>query len=265
MTRDCGPRSWSEPPQPIRCASRTTDRPAELQRLYELLATLNGVAGHHYLRNYDTDAYPDRGIYFVFSAGTNLDQPPETWELTRIGTIGVSEGSTATLSQRLRQHRGTASSKYGQNGGNHRGSVFRRWVGEAFINRMEAIETYPYWGETTADLPDVQRVRREEHQLEQQVSAYIRNLPLLVVNVPGEATKTSDRAYIEKNLIGLVSQQRRQADISITGWLGNDARHEIRRSGLWNVAHINGLYDTGALDRLEACITENHSSPENNN
>jgi hypothetical protein len=37
--------------------------------------------------------------------------------------------------------------------------------------------------------------------------------------------------------------------------LGSDAASErIRRSGLWNVDHLNSTYDPGFLERLEALI-----------
>lgn len=54
--------------------------------------------------------------------------------LTRIGTHAVSMGLSASLWNRLRTHRRAKSGTY-EDGGNHRGSVFRKRVGEAMIDR----------------------------------------------------------------------------------------------------------------------------------
>jgi hypothetical protein len=242
---------------PVKCQRSPIQRPAELSTLYDHLAKLlDNSDGPHYLRNYEPDAYPDAGIYFFFSPGTDLSAPPSTWRLTRIGTIGVSEGSSATLANRLRQHRGTgSSSKYGENGGNHRGSIYRQHVGAAFLAFHDVVEDYPHWGEQTRDLDDVEAVRQHEHSIEQQVSGYLRNLPFLVVDVPGPSHSTNDRSYIERNTIALVSQQRRQHDITLSGWLGEHSpRHEIRRTGLWNLQHVNEWPQYTALDTLDDYI-----------
>jgi len=57
--------------------------------------------------------WPDRGVYFFFSPASDLRQMPSTkWRLSRIGTVGVSTGSSNTLWNRLRQHRGNVRGKY---------------------------------------------------------------------------------------------------------------------------------------------------------
>lgn len=72
------------------------------------------------------------------------DQP----RVTRIGTHAVSEGSGSTLWQRLKQHYGTGPrSSDHPYGGNHRGSVYRKRVGEAIVERYGLREESPDWDE----------------------------------------------------------------------------------------------------------------------
>lgn len=234
-------------------SSATTVPSDPLEQLYQTLADLREqIHGPYYLDDVDgTLDWPDRGVYFFFSPNSDLrTMSPADWRLSRIGTVGVSEGSSNTLWNRLRQHRGNVRGKYAD-GGNHRGSIFRLHVGRALIEKHGWHDQYPHWGEQNPDA-ETTAVREQEHDLEQQVSAYIRDLPFLWVDVPGEPGPDADRAVIEQNLIALVSHHRRTAGPSDLDWLGyHSEKSEVYQSGLWNVRHVSDLFDPTAIDLLD--------------
>ena len=67
--------------------------------------------------------WPDGGVYFFLEPGETRE-PTDQLCVTRIGTYAVSEGSSASLWDRLKQHYGTGSgSSNHPYGGAHRGSV----------------------------------------------------------------------------------------------------------------------------------------------
>lgn len=230
-------------------------RRSDLDTLYDLLDRLEANVGGKQLLK-DCTGYmdwPERGVYFFFAGDETRDSTVQL-RLTRIGTHAVSTGSGTSLWNRLRTHRGANSGTY-EDGGNHRGSVFRKRVGEAMIERDGLHEEYPHWGEGSG----AGRERRlNELKLERGVSDYIRDLPFLWVDVDDEPSPESDRAYIERNTIALVSNYAKE---SIDGrddeWLGKASASEaIRQSGLWNVDHVEEEYDPAFLDRLEAAVEE---------
>lgn len=238
----------------------TTDRPPQLQAVYSLLAdlkertegpwNLGAVDGYH--------DWPERGIYFFFTPDSDLDTPsPTQWKLSRIGTVGVSTGSANTLWNRLRQHRGNTRGAYA-GGGNHRGSIFRKHVGRAIIEAEGRHDQYPHWGiEHRAGIPiGTEELRAQEHPLEERVSEYIRDLPFLVLPVPGEPRPGCDRDRIETNLIGLVSHYRRSTPgLLMDDWLGVESpKPEVYKSGLWNIEHVNALYTPTILDDAAAYL-----------
>jgi hypothetical protein len=195
--------------------------------------------------------WPDRGVYFFFTHDEYRDAADQT-RLTRIGTHAVSSGSGTSIWNRLRTHRGANSGTYG-GGGNHRGSVFRKRVGEALIERHGLHNEYSHWGEGSS----AARERRlDEHGLEQRVSDYIRDLPFLWVNINDEPGPESDRAYVERNVIALVSNFRKNSlDSREDHWLGKDSpRNEIHCSGLWNINRVEEDYDPAFLDRVAEAI-----------
>lgn len=240
-------------------ASIAGDRPEPLQRFYSALSDLNRVLdGPHFLSEYQDLSFPNRGIYVFFSPGTDLESaPPSRWQISRIGTVGVSEGSSNPLRSRLRQHRGNAQGEFAS-GGNHRGSIMRLHIGRSIIDHEGLEETYPDWGLPTRKLDDTRAVREIEHPLEKRVSDYIRDLPFLWVDIPGEPGSRCDRAKIERNLIALVSQIRRQSAGGVDAdWLGYySPRPEINQTGLWNIEHVNELYNPAIVDSFEEYIGE---------
>ena len=230
-------------------------RKSDLDRLYSLFSDLERrVNGMQRLK--DCTGYmdwPDRGVYFFFANDERRDTT-DHYRLTRVGTHAVSSGSGTKLWNRLRTHRGPNSGTY-EDGGNHRGSVFRKRVGEAFIQRHDLHDEYSYWGNGSSAGRDR---RLSEHDLEQQVSEYIRDLPFLWIRVDDEAGPESDRAYVERNAIALVSNFRKDTyDRRGDDWLGRESlSHEIRESGLWNINHVEEDYDPAFLGRLADAVTK---------
>lgn len=225
----------------------------DLDRLYTLFADLRDRLGG-YQRLDDCHGrldWPDRGVYFFFSP-TETRTDDDQRRLTRVGTHAVSTGSGTTLWSRLRTHRGALSGTYAD-GGNHRGSVFRKRVGEAFLERDELSDYYPTWGDgSTAD----RETRLTELPLERRVSDYIRSLPFLWVQLDDEPGPESERAAVERTTIALVSNYAKPAiDERNPRWLGRFSRSEkLRRSGLWNVDHVDDAYDPAVLDRLATAV-----------
>jgi len=127
------------------------------------------------------------------------------------------------------------------------------------IRQQNLEDEYPHWGVPHRSLPDrvdTQTLRENEYALEKEVSDYIRSLPLLWVNVPGEPRPDCDRAQLEKNLIGLVAHGRKTVPGLIRDeWLGRQANNaSITRTGLWNLEHTAGLYDQSVIDEFQSYI-----------
>ena len=134
------------------------------------------------------------------------------------------------------------------------GSVFRYHVGTALLN--------------TGEWPDVVRtswpigrnaprdVRQSEYPLEREVSATIRSMPLLWLDVGDDPSPTSERGVIERGSIGLLSNLGKiPIDEPSMAWLGRSAeREQIRTSGLWNVNHVEEVPDHAWLDILRSRI-----------
>ncbi|KTG29016.1 hypothetical protein [Haloferax profundi] len=235
-----------------------------LNRFYGLLSDLtNRVGGTRKLK--DCTGYmewPARGVYFFLEPGTTRASSDQS-RVTRIGTHAVSAGSSTSLWDRLKQHYGTGSgSSNHPHGGNHRGSVYRKRVGEAIIERYGLHDDYPDWDARWSSIDrDRSAVRDEEYILERRVSAYIREQPFVWLAVDDEPSPESQRASIERNAIALLSHYQRAAvDPRPDGWLGNDSRSEkIRESGLWNVNHVDEEYDPTFLDDLQAAVDDTAS------
>lgn len=229
-------------------------RARDLDRLYSLLSRLEErVGGKRHLDNCTGRMnWPDRGVYFFFAPDETRDDD-EHLRITRVGTHAVTEGSGTTLWNRLRQHRGTLSGGH-PGGGNHRGSVFRKEVGNALIQRDDLQEKYNRWGEGSSLPKGVSK--DDEHQLEKRVSEYIRNLPFLWIEVDDEPGRDSQRAYIEQNTIALLSNfGKPPIDQRAEDWLGKHSpKRYIREPELWNSNHVDEEYDSHFLDELEKLI-----------
>ncbi|MDZ7731177.1 MAG: hypothetical protein U5K37_09995 [Natrialbaceae archaeon] len=240
------------------------DRRENLERFYSLLeqcaTTVNGPRRLKNATGYMD--WPTRGVYFFLAAGEYRMETSQR-RCVRVGTHGVSRGSNTTLWSRLKQHYGTGDgSSAHPHGGNHRGSVFRKRVGGALIERHDLHDEYPTWDSRWATIErDRDAVRDEEYLLERWVSAYIRELPFLWVKIDDEPGPESDRAYVERNAIALLSNyQTDPIDPRDECWLGRASPSpDIRESGLWNVNHVEESYDPAFLDRLEQAVDDTES------
>ena len=123
------------------------------------------------------------------------------------------------------------------------------------VERHDLHDDYPEWGDGSSAGRDL---RLEELEMERRVSDYLRELPFLWVDIDDEPGPRSDRAYLERNAIALVSNYRKAPiDPRSNRWLGTDSpSQKIRESGLWNVNHVDESYDPAFLDQLAGAIEE---------
>lgn len=190
--------------------------------------------------------WPSRGVYFILGPrfGAERGRMPR---IVRVGTHAVSQGSKTTLWDRLSTHRGTSAG-----GGSHRSSVFRLHVGRAWI-RFAETETWPAsWAQgQSAPL----EIRRDEQALEQQVSKLIRAMHVLWLEVGDEPGPHSERAYLERNAIGLLSRIGLLRPSAEADWLGHfSSDWRIAASGLWNLNHVFRRPDADFIERLTLAV-----------
>jgi hypothetical protein len=192
--------------------------------------------------------WPMRGVYFFFEDGENRRESGTGLRVVRIGTHALSEKSRTTLWKRLSQHRGVVST----GGGNHRGSIFRRHIGNALAQRDPRL-TIPTWV-TRRTAPA--EIRKQELPLERMVSQTICAMPFLWIDIGDMPGPASDRGYIERNAIALLSNHKReQIDPPSSNWLGHFCPSErVRCSGLWNSNHVDETYDRDFLNRFESLV-----------
>jgi hypothetical protein len=213
-----------------------------LDSTYKIIGRLASKKGLRRLKDVIDETMPDSGVYLFFDERERRLKNRDQLRIVRVGTHGVSLGSKASLRSRMRTHFGTGSGE-----GNHRSSIFRLHAGRSLINAKlaPAIES---WGTSTAD----KAALLAERELEQAVSKYLGELYVLLISVPGESDKSNDRAYLEQNLISLLSNACRPLDPPSCEWLGlKSAKREIRKSGLWNVNHVEQRYDPTYLAVLD--------------
>ena len=192
--------------------------------------------------------WPRRGVYFFREHGENRSDSGAGPRVVRVGTHALASQSGTTLWNRLSQHRGQAKS----GGGNHRGSIFRLLVGTALIAKHGS--DCPTWGRgNSATAP----IRASEASLEREVSQVIGAMPFLWVAIDDPPGADSQRGYIERNTIALLSNYSRPAlDPPSRDWLGHYCNRErVRKSGLWNSRHVDEAYDPAFLDRLGQLVS----------
>lgn len=102
---------------------------------------------------------------------------------------------------------------------------------------------------------DRQTLEREARH-EERVSAVIRAMPFLWLEVDDEPGPASARALIERNAIALLSNCRPDPkDPPSPGWLGHYCtKQRVPLSGLWNQNHVTGTHDPGFLDLFERIV-----------
>lgn len=204
-------------------------RMADLVRFYEILASLEKKIGssRKLAECSGRMAWPKRGVYFFFEDGETRSDTGKGPRVVRVGTHALAVGSGTKLWTRLSQHKGQAKT----GGGNHRGSIFRLIVGAALINKLRLSSTT--WGVGNSA---GKNVREGEVSIERKVSEIIGNMRFLWLAIEDEPGPNSQRGYVERNSIALLSNHNKQPlDQPLKTWLGHYSdRERVRNSGLWN-------------------------------
>ena len=66
---------------------------------------------------------------------------------------------------------------------------------------------------------------------------------------------SSDRSFVERNAIALLSNLSFNSDRPTREWLGShSAKPEIRNSGLWNVNYVGGVLDERVLSVMKKYV-----------
>lgn len=230
------------------------DRLSDVIRFYEILDLLEEkVGGKRTLAKCNGKmGWPPRGVYFFFEPGELRTTSGTGMRVVRVGTHALKKGGKANLWARLHQHQGNQRN----GGGNHRGSVFRKHVGKALIQRDNwTTEGAQTWGNGSSAK---KKVREKELPIEQAVSQHIRIMPFLWVSINDKPGPDSLRGYVECNAIDLLSnfnENSEMIDPPSESWLGRwSSSEQIRSSGLWNVNCVDKKYDPGFLDVLENLV-----------
>lgn len=226
-------------------------RLADLRQFYALLDELAHRTGGPMLLGECLQTHvPDRGVYFFFEPGEERRDSGSGPRVVRVGTHGLTSGSRSTLKQRLGQHRGTHLGT-----GNHRGSIFRLLVGQALLERERDLRCET-WGVSQNSGKVSAEMRSIERQVEEQVSAYLTRMHILLLPVLDASGPDSIRAKIEAGAIALLSNHDRPPlDPPSREWLGRQSnRPLVRSSGLWNQRHVNALHRTDFLGELRHLI-----------
>jgi hypothetical protein len=203
--------------------------------------------------------WPQRGVYFFFEEKEMRSSSGHGHRIVRVGTHALAASSRASLWNRLSQHRGIMRT----GGGNHRGSIFRLLIGTAIVAR-DGQKAPSSWGmgSDPAKVATEMQVSRialleQEHPLEGAVTACIGRMSIVWLEINDAAGPDSNRGFIERNSIALLSNFRRvdKLDPSSRAWLGRHcSRERVRLSGLWNNNHVDEAYDPQFLTVLENLI-----------
>jgi hypothetical protein len=226
------------------------ERINHLTRFYSLLDILEEKLGGA-RRLKECSGYLDwseRGVYFFCEDSELRNDSGHGPRIVRVGTHALKAGSQTSLWNRLSQHKGQANT----GGGNHRGSIFRLLVGTALI-QLRGYKC-PTWGVGNSASRDI---RESEIAVEREVSTVIGHMPFLWLAIEDEPGPASQRGYIERNSIALLSNYNKSPlDRPSLDWLGRYCNRElVRDSGLWNSMSVDDSYDPRFLDKLEELIT----------
>ena len=230
---------------------KVTSRLDDLVRFYEILEALERRGDKRLLRDcHGRQNWPQRGVYFFFEKGEERVQTGAGARVVRVGTHALKNRSKTTLWRRLSQHRGTRSG-----GGHHRGSVFRKLIGQVLIDRFGF--DIPTWGIKEKKLSQSglkrEQIKSREIPVEQEVSKILGAMELLWVPVEDDPGPKSLRGFIERNSIALLSNYQGTAiDPPSDDWLGRFSDCEkVQRSGLWNSDYVGQVHEPAFLDVLE--------------
>ncbi|WP_428332893.1 DUF6884 domain-containing protein [Novosphingobium sp.] len=197
--------------------------------------------------------WPGRGVYLVLDSsapGPRTGMP----RIARVGTHAVSAGSQTSLWDRLSTHRGNLSG-----GGSHRSSIFRLHVGRALMRAVPSDLWPSSWAEGQSASTEI---RLGEAELESQVSFVIGAMRVLWLDIDDEPGAASERAYIERNLIGSLSRAGLLWGGQRHGWLGRHAAQwRIATSGLWNLNHVFSKPDDEFVERFAEAVAHTMGIP----
>ncbi|UTD26623.1 YaaA family protein [Bradyrhizobium sp. WD16] len=224
-------------------------RSAAVRAAYELFEKMSASQMPPRLSDLLTSDLPTHGVYFFFDESETTRFSTIIPRLVRIGTHGISAGSTATLRNRLRTHFGTRAGQ-----GNHRASVFRLHVGRALIERDNLQGQFPDWGKGQSA---PREITDREAALEAKVSQYIGNLRVLAIPVIDTAGKSSMRATVERQFIAMFTEHLCALESGSPNWLGKFSdKPSIKETGLWNVRDVGEQYDLKFMTLLEAYLNK---------
>lgn len=236
----------------------------DVDRLYEMIERLKGICCQRFAINNWMDLTLEhchgrqpywkecrRGIYLFFDRNEKRADGV-SHRVVRVGTHAIkSNRGNSTLWGRLKQHKGTD-----RGGGNHGGSIFRHLVGNALGNRDGNL---PSSWELEIFTSAEEKTAEAQHEI--RVSAYIRELPFLIIRTDPDPDPNNHRKYLETNMIALLSNINRRsavppcAEEPSTAWLGRFAANQkIGESGMWNSRDVKTQYDPGFFGLLEHYI-----------
>jgi hypothetical protein len=232
-------------------------RRADINRFYGVLEQIQrNEGGFRYLHDCTgSSGWPARGLYFFFEEG-EYREDAHSLRVVRVGTHALTDTSRTNLWGRLRTHKGQSDGR-----GNHRGSIFRKRIGQAILNQAARVGDQaicPTWGQgQTAE----RSVREAEAFLEREVSRRIGSMPFLWLSVDDAPGKASSRGTLERNCIRLLSNfEKPSVDVPSSGWLGRFSEKDtIRNSGLWNTDCVKESYDPAFLNLFETFVAARRS------
>jgi hypothetical protein len=221
-------------------------RSADLLRFYRLLQDLEQLnGGMRRMSQASHEAgWPQRGVVWFFEATEHRSDTGKGLRVVRVATHALKPGLQSTLWDRL-SHDGN---------GTHRGSVFRTLLGMALRDRMGHVEPKS-WGRGVEAPPET---ARREAALEAAVTLYAGQMPFVFLTVDDPPGPQSQRAFIERNSVALLSNYARTpVDPPSAEWLGRHCpREKVAESGLWNNQHLDGAYDPSFLDNMKRLIAD---------
>lgn len=220
---------------------------ANVYRLYSRIDTLvSQTDGIRLFRECNSKMYwPKKGVYLFVDYNEFSPVSANIPKIVRVGTHGVSSGSKTCLWDRLKTHQGLKNG-----GGSHRSSVFRLHVGNALIKR-DGIQCSTWALGQNAS----KEVRFSEQYLEKMVSEYIGDLGVIFIDINDESSSQSLRAFVESNLIAVLSTINYSMDFSSPDWLGYFSnKSEIRGSSLWNINATSAKLSPDFFTQLDVCI-----------
>ncbi len=98
--------------------------------------------------------------------------------------------------------------------------------------------------------------KEHDFEIEKRISAVTREMHFLWLAVEDEPGPNSERGYIERNAIALLSNYgKADVDSPSVRWLGRHTKDDkICNSGLWNVNHVDEHYEENFFDRFQSLV-----------